>query len=103
MDQSEARSGPSTQTIIQIRSKYSDMDPDLEAGSGLDQSRLGASRGTRRWIRSTPRWIGPRYNFSMLLQPIFTYPVILLYSENIAGLKIISKLANFYCYLKKKR
>ena len=80
MDQSEARSGPSTQTKIQIRSEYSDMDPNLEAGSGLDQSRPGANRGTRRWIRSTLRWIwvdrvepgstkwiGPRYNFPMLL------------------------------------
>ena len=57
------------------------MDPDLEAGSGLDQSRPGVSRGTRRWIRSTPRWIwvdrvepgstkwiGPRYNFPMLTE-----------------------------------
>ena len=78
MDQSKARSGPSTQTKIQIRFEYSDMDPDLEAGSGLDQSRPGASRGTQRWIKSTPRWIWvdrvepgstkwirPRYNFPM--------------------------------------
>ena len=48
MDQSEARSGPSTQTKIQIRSEYLDMDPNLEAGSGLDQSRPGASEGTQR-------------------------------------------------------
>ena len=48
MDQSEARSGLSTQTKIQIRFEYSDIDPDLEAGLGLDQSKLGASRGTQR-------------------------------------------------------
>ena len=48
MDQSKARSGPSTQTKIQIRSEYLDMDPDLEAGSGLDQSKPGASRGTQK-------------------------------------------------------
>ena len=79
MDQSEARSGPSTQTKIQIWFEYSDMDPDLEAGSNLDQRRPGASWGTRKQIRSTPqwiwvdreepgstKWIGPRYNFPML-------------------------------------
>ena len=72
MDQSEARSDPSTQTKIQIRSKYSDIDSDLEVGSGLDQSRPGASRGTQRWIwvdRVEPgstKWIRPRYNFLML-------------------------------------
>ena len=56
------------------------MDPDLEAGLGLDQSRPGVSRGTQRWIKSNPRWIwvdqvepestkwiGPRYNFPMTL------------------------------------
>ena len=57
MDQSKARSGLSTQTKIQIRFEYLDMDPDLEASSGLDLSRHGASRGTQKWIRSTPRWI----------------------------------------------
>ena len=46
MDHSEARFGPSTQTKIQIRCEYSDMYPDLEAGSELDQSKPGASRGT---------------------------------------------------------
>ena len=78
MDQSEARSIPTTQTKIQIRSEYSDMDPDLEAGLGLDQNKPGAGRGTQRFIKSTPRWIwvdqielgssewiGPRYNFPM--------------------------------------
>ena len=48
MDQSEVRSGSSTQTKIQIRSDYLDIDPDLEAGLGLDLSRPGASRGTQR-------------------------------------------------------
>ena len=48
MDQSKARSGPSTQTKIQIRSEYSDMDPDLEAGLGLDQSRARASQSTQK-------------------------------------------------------
>ena len=56
------------------------MHPDLEADSGLDKSKLGASRGTQRWIESTTRsigvdqvdtgsakWIGPKYNFPIQL------------------------------------
>ena len=46
MNQSKARSDPSTQTKIEIRSGYSDINLNLEAGLGLDQSRPRASRGT---------------------------------------------------------
>lgn len=46
MDYNKARSGCITHTKIQIQCEYSDIDPNLETCSKLDQSKLGASWGT---------------------------------------------------------